>query len=211
MQKIRIKIFLLAILTIAFFCIALTSAVSFSGSWLLKAADTPGKSDAIIILSGSPLRAFYAADLYRQGFAPKVYISKAKPLPSTMLLKSLNIIIPAEEEINKQVLLKKGVPEKDIAFMGSGSLSSAEEAEELKELFRGKNYHFLIVVSPYQARRTKIIFKDKLKGSQITVVATPYEKTTKEWWTNKYVASEVVLELSKIIFYKTGHSFRSNK
>jgi len=132
-------------------------------------------------------------------------------LPVTILLEGLDIKVLREEEINRQVLLKKGVPESGIIFLGKSSLSSVEEAEELKKIAKDGNSRFLIVASPYQVRRVKMIFKDKIKGPEITVVSTPYEKVPRRWWTNKYAATELVLELTKILFYKTGHSFHSGE
>ncbi len=132
-------------------------------------------------------------------------------MPVTILLEGLDIKVMREEEINRQVLLKKGVPESGIIFLGKSSLSSVEEAEELKKIAKDGNFRFLIVASPYQARRVKMIFKDKIKGPEVTVVSTPYEKVPKRWWTNKYAATEVILELTKILFYKTGYSFRSGE
>lgn len=132
-------------------------------------------------------------------------------MPVTILLEGLDIKVLREEEINRQVLLKKGVPESGIIFLGKSSLSSVEEAEELKKIAKDGNSRFLIVASPYQVRRVKMIFKDKIKGPEITVVSTPYEKVPRRWWTNKYAATELVLELTKILFYKTGHSFHSGE
>ena len=45
------------------------------GGWL-KGSDVPEFSQAIIILAGPPTRSFYAADLYNQGYAKEIYISR---------------------------------------------------------------------------------------------------------------------------------------
>lgn len=205
----RYKIIFHLILTIFLLFSLLVGFIGFGGFWLLQGGDTPKRSDAIVVLGGELTRAFYAADLYLEGYAPKIYISRRKLLKGEILLNELNIMIPREEELNRQVLLKKGVPDKDIFIFGKSSVSTAEEAEELKKIFRGKNYHLLIVTSPYSVKRAKMIFKDKIKNSEIIVLPTTYETFPRGWWRSKDSAQAVILELTKIVFYKLGKSFHS--
>lgn len=61
----------------------------FADRWRYE-ADQPRRSDAIIVLAGAPERARYAADLYRRGYAPFVYVCR----PSERSL-------PPEEEVNR--------------------------------------------------------------------------------------------------------------
>ncbi len=208
-MRIRYKIIISFIVTIFLLFSLLSGFIGFSGCWLLQGVGTPKRSDVIVILGGELTRAFYAADLYLEGYAPKIYISRRRLFESEILLKGLNIMVPRAEELNRQVLLKKGVPDKDIFIFGKSSVSTVEEAEELKKIFKGKDYHFLIVTSPYSVKRAKMIFKDKIKDSEIIVVPTTYEKLPKRWWASKGSAQAVILELTKILFYKLGKSFRS--
>jgi uncharacterized SAM-binding protein YcdF (DUF218 family) len=183
--------------------------IVYSGNWLLQGADRPAQAQAIIILAGDLSRSFYAADLYRQRYAPDVYISRPIRLPSLALLDKLGVTYPREEEINKQVLQKKGVPSEHIHFFGRSSISTTEEAQELHKIFSQTGQTILIVTSPYHVRRTKMIFRDAFKGSIIRVVPTIYETFPKQWWTTEDSSRTVVTELVKIIFYKLGGHFHS--
>lgn len=182
--------------------------IGFAGYWL-QYSDMPEQADAIIVLAGNPARAFYAADLYLKGYASKVYISRPIRLHHERLLDALGVSFPYAEEICRQVLLKKGIPNSDILIFSKPVISTVEEAEVVKEFFKNSKYRLLIITSPYHTRRTKMIFKNVLKGYNIRVIGTPYEPFPKKWWTDQDAARNVILEVFKILYYKVGGSFHS--
>lgn len=179
------------------------------GYWL-KGDEKPVKSDAIIILAGTPTRSFYAADLYRQGYASQVYISKPVREHSLKMLDKIGVSFPRQEEVDKEVLLKKGVHEQNIHFFGQSSLSTVQEAEAASKLFRGDSCKIIIVTSPYHVRRAKMIFKDTMQNCQFKVLGTTYEPFPEKWWTDQDAARNVLLETSKAVFYLLGGRFRSH-
>ena len=73
-------------------------------------------ADAIVVLScGFPERAMEAAELYRQGLAPKIFLTTMKRSASYRYVEStLHIDIPDENELNFQILRKLGVKEEAI-------------------------------------------------------------------------------------------------
>jgi uncharacterized SAM-binding protein YcdF (DUF218 family) len=184
--------------------------VRFIGCWL-QYSDKPEKSDAIIVLAGNPTRAIYAAEPYLKGSAPKIYISRPVRRHREKLLDELGVYFPYAEEVYRQVLLKKGVPDSDIRIFGKSSISTVEEAAAIKELFKGSRKRLLVVTSPYHIRRAKMIFGNVLKDHEIRVVGTPYEPFPQKWWTNQDLARNVILEVVKILFYKLGGRFYSKE
>lgn len=182
----------------------------YAGSWL-RLTENPRKADAIIVLAGSFERSMYAADLFRQNYAPAVYLSIPAPEAGNLKLAALGIVLPKEIEIHRQILLKKGVPAANILTFGRGSLSTAEEADALKNLFTQRGQHLLVVTSPYHARRAKFILARAFDGTDIgiAVVATPYEEYRNDWWRSQDSARKTLLELAKIAFYFAGGSFHS--
>jgi uncharacterized SAM-binding protein YcdF (DUF218 family) len=185
-------------------------ALLYAGSWL-KLATSPREADAIVVLAGAYERSLYAADLYNQHLAPKVYVSVPVQDPGARKVEALGIPLPHEFEVHRQVLMKKGVPAGNIHSFGTANLSTAEEAEELRKLLAAKSERLLVVTSPYQARRAKLIFDRAFEGSgaNITVVATPYEDFPDEWWRSQSSARNTVLELTKIAWFHLGGRFRS--
>ena len=181
----------------------------FAEKWLLVNKE-PVKSDFIVVQNGVPYRAIYGADLYNKGYAPVVYVGKAVVDPLlTILQEEYGICTTLQEEVYKKILVKKNVPEKVIRFFGNGHISTVEEAEALKRTIGDKPVKLLIVSSPLSSRRASIIFSDVLPHAKICVVSNPYEQFTGKWWTNRNVATTVVLETIKSIFYKLGGAFRS--
>lgn len=191
-----------------FICFTVLS-VAFAGKWLDN-SDKPQRADAIIVLAGDPSRAIYAADLYNAGYASAIYLSKPIRLKHERLLDELEVFSPRAEEINRRVLIKKGVPEKAVRIFGKSSVSTFEEANVLYNVFRGTKCSLLMVTSPYHVRRTKMIFSDVLKDCEVKVVATPYESIPEKWWKDQDSARNVLLEIVKILFYMAGGRFSSS-
>ena len=195
-------------LLIAFVTSAIGAAVglSYVADWL-SVADQPQKADAILVLAGGFSRPFQAADLYRQGYAPKVYVSVPLREDGHRVLDEAGIAFPREEEIMRQVLLKKGVPASAIEYFGKDSISTAAEAQAARALFAQGAPKLLIVTSPYHLRRTRMIFADALPAADIRVIATSYDPFPQAWWKNQNAARNVLLELPKIAFYQIGGRF----
>ena len=202
------KCLLWVIGTISLFASLILIFVAFAGYWL-KTDNKPVRADAIIVLGGEPLRAFYAADLYRIGYADQVYVSRPRVSRTIQMLEEIGVPFPHEEELYRQILEKKGVPERNIHIFGKSSMSTKEEAEVLHSLFSGPKCQLLVVTSPHHVRRAEMIFNDIMEDCQMMVTATPYDSFKEKWWTDKDTAINVITEMSKILFYKLGGSFRS--
>src|SRR4051812_33518163 len=104
----------------------------FSAGRMLNLKEAPVKSDAMVLLAGENLRAFYAADLFQQKFAEKILVSRSKPDKSLVLVRQLGIEMPDEIDINLKVLEKKGVLPAAIEIFGNESVSTVEEALALR-------------------------------------------------------------------------------
>lgn len=183
-----------------------------AGHWLqagdeIKVTD---KADAIVLLSGSYFRPLYAADLYNQGVAPVVYVSRPIERKDRKLLKSVEVNLPSQEEIFCRLLRKKGVPDKAIRFFGESVISTAQEAEALKEIVGNEPKTLILVTSPYHVRRAKMVFEDILPKCTVLATGIPYQAFPKKWWSNRQSALKVVNETVKIIFYLLGGRFESD-
>lgn len=177
-----------------------------AGSWLPVQGE-PRKADCIVVLAGSASRAMYAADLYNQGLAPRVLVSKPYRDEVQRRLNELDVPWLPDEEVNLHVLLAKGVPREDIGFFGRNNLSTAQEAMELQDRFTGQDASLLVVTSPYHVRRTRRIFGDLLPCCEFHVVGSPYEPFERKWWTEHQSARNLVLETAKFLFYLAGGRF----
>ncbi len=95
------------------------------GRWLVV-EDPLGKARAIAVLSGSmPLRAMEAAKLYRQGYAPEIWLThSAEPAG---ILGAMGIPFTGEDYYNARVLIHEGVPESAIRVIDPPIKNTADE------------------------------------------------------------------------------------
>ena len=180
----------------------------YAANWLLV-NETPVEADAIVVLAGQFSRPFHGADLYKKGFAKKIYLSRPVKSKNRQHLEPLGIELPVEEEINVQILTKKGVDKNAITLYGNGLVSTLDEAETLYKTITPAPKRLLVVTSPTHTRRAKIIFADVFKETEILAIATPYEDFPKKWWTDRNTAVSVVLEAAKTLYYRLGGGFRA--
>lgn len=177
--------------------------LSYAGEWL-SVSDPPYKADAIVVLGGGFSRPFQAADLYRQGLARKIYVSVPAREQQYRLLDEAGIAYPREEDVVRQVLLKKGVPAGAIEYFGKDLISTAAEAQAVRALFARGTPRLLVVTSPYHLRRARLTFADALPAAEIRVIATSYDPLPLAWWKDQSAARNVLMELAKITFYQLG-------
>lgn len=183
----------------------------FAGQWL-RAADSPAKVDAMIVLAGAPERAMYAADLFRQGYAPTVYVSRPSRERGHRKLEQFGIILPTEEFVNRTILNQGGVADKYIQVFSLGSVNTLDEARTLRAALPQTTRAIMIVTSPYHVRRVKMVFGETFldSGISVRVVSGSYEPFPDEWWTDRDAAMQTILEVLKIVFYKAGGSYSRN-
>src|ERR1019366_2840632 len=103
-------------------------------------------ADAIVILSGHlPDRALEAAQLYRDGYAPQVWISP--PTSPVDELKAMNIYFLGEDFYNEKVLLAWGVPMDAIQILPHPIANTEEEVRQISETMRRDNLHSAIIIT----------------------------------------------------------------
>jgi len=182
----------------------------YVADWLLIEQE-PVPSDFAVVLAGDYRRALYAADLYNQRLVSKIYISRPVRTANEQTLDQMKVPFPRQEEINRQLLEKKNVPQDSILFFGSGSVSTTEEARELAKIVKSQpGASFLVVTSPYHVRRAHMIFSNSLPQGDFRVIANRYEQFPRQWWQDQTSARNVLLELPKILFYLLGGRYFSS-
>ena len=207
MKKIVKRLAVFFIILAVLFSIIIFAAFNVV-DWL-AGSDPPEQTRAIMVLSGPPSRALYAADLYNKGYAKEIYITRPVREQYFKLTDDLGVYFPRIEQVQKDVLIKKSVPEKHIHIVGNDCRSTVDEAKIANSIFRGDGCRILVVSSPYHVKRARMIFRDNVKECRFKVMATPYEPFPKKWWTDQDSARNILLEVTKIVFYKLGGRFES--
>ena len=190
-RRLRWALLLIVVLALVIGTIAFRDA----GYWLVR-EDPLSKADVIVVLSGGmPYRANGAANLFKSGYAPEIWVSR--PEGPQQDLAALGIHFIGEEEYNREILIHRGVPDASIAILPDIIINTQQEMNEIAREMRRTGMHTAIVVtSPEHTRRVKALWA-KLLGDEprLIVRSAPDDPfVAKRWWGNTRDALAVVRE-----------------
>jgi len=182
-------------------------AVRNLGRWLVV-SDPLQPARAIVVLSGeSPYRAMEAAEVYKKGFAPEVWLTRAYERAVRQAFENLGIHYVPEEDYNVQVLERRGVPGKAIRVLSPLIRNTAEEelviAKELREVGGDR---VILVTSGLHTRRSRAIWH-VLIGDHPEVILhySPFEPSNPaQWWHSTSDADDVGHEVFGLINARLG-------
>lgn len=161
------------------------------GRYLVK-ADGPDKADMVVVLAGDGFgyRILKAAELVKQGYAPKVLVSGP---PGIYGHHECDLAIP--------FAVKQGYPEKWFIPLPTNSLSTREEAQAvIPELRKRQVKKFLLVTSDFHTRRAGSIFRRYAGDLEFRVVASKDEFFHADsWWLDRQAGKVFVFEWAKTV------------
>lgn len=165
---------------------------------LLVRVDSPRPSDLIYLLGGNCfLRAPLAAKLYREGWAPKVLVSREPTLHGKENFTDVSV----------HLLMQNGVPSRKIVEIspGSGVRSTADEARALRVYLDAyPAQQILVVTSMFHSRRARLAIDRALWNRSVSVSVVAVEEpdwTTKTWQNTAFGRRQVALEELKLVGY----------
>ena len=213
MQEQRKKAVVLTtgLLALAFIVLLIVGFV-YAGS-LLVVEGPPHHADVGLVLAGNFGRAMYAADLFHQGFIPRIWISRPEREKHLAQLDTLGVPYPRQEQISLAVLLRKGVPEDRIEVIGDGVISTIAEARLVSDLLEKRSgiRSVLLITSRFHVRRAEAIFQYVLRPrSQVEIfaVGSPYDGFVADhWWRDRDSARQVFLETAKLLLFWVNTEF----
>jgi hypothetical protein len=179
------------------------------GRWLVV-EDPLEKAQAIVVLSGRmPLRALEAAKLYRDGYAPKVWVTHSSEPGAT--LEAMQIAYVGEDFYNLRVLMHEGVPADAIRVLEPQIINTADEIAAVSAALEGeKGRTVIIVTSKVHTRRVRILWHRLVAGRGQAIVRAasddPFEP--RRWWRTTGDALDVVRELLGILNAWAGMPLR---
>jgi len=166
------------------------------GKWLVV-EDSLTQSRAIAVLSGNmPLRAIEAAKLYRQGYAPEVWLTHSTEPGAT--LEEMGIPFAGEDSYNTRILIHEGVPPGAIRVLEPPIVNTADEIKVIASaLSSEKDRTVIIVTTKAHTRRTQLLWRRLAAGRGRAIVraasADPFEPD--KWWRTSGDALDVVREV----------------
>jgi uncharacterized SAM-binding protein YcdF (DUF218 family) len=165
------------------------------GRWLVR-EDSLAKAQAIVVLSGRlPIRALAAAQLYRQGYAPEIWLTH--PKEPTASLTALGIAGDGEDAYNIRVLLHEGVPIQAIHVLPDSIVNTVDELTEIAAaLPDDKSGTVIIVTTKAHTRRVRALWRriGDSRGRAIVRAAPNDPFNPAHWWRTSGDALDVVRE-----------------
>jgi uncharacterized SAM-binding protein YcdF (DUF218 family) len=178
------------------------------GRFLTK-EDPLQKADAIAVLAGTSMdRPLEAADLYKDGYAPRIVLTHEMREASYGALAARGVTVPAEADEQREILVRLGVPADAIVLPMRIHDNTAQEAQTFRELAIKNGWRRIIVVtSKYHLRRAGFAIRREMGGTGVDVEmhGTRYEEVSPDrWWTTRSDLRWVLDEGAKLIAYELG-------
>jgi uncharacterized SAM-binding protein YcdF (DUF218 family) len=167
------------------------------------------RADAVCVLAGTRMeRPLEAAELYKEGWAPRVILTEEVPDSGIVILRARGLTFPTDAEIARDTLLRLGVPAEAIMLVPDVHDSTAHEAHTFRRLATESGWKRVIVVtSKFHTRRAGFAVRRELKGSGVQVImrGSRYDRSDPEhWWRTRGGIRWAGSETQKLILYALG-------
>jgi uncharacterized SAM-binding protein YcdF (DUF218 family) len=200
-----LKRFLTRLAAVAAIFLALAAlAAPRLGAWLVV-VDPLQKADAIFVLGGTMFeRPLEAADLYHEGWAPRLLLMRQVADEGERELHRRGIPFQREIDVQVEVLTRLGVPRGAIEVLDEQN-STRDEGIALRAVVAANHWQRVIVVTSKQhTRRAGMVMNRQLAdtGAQAIVRASRYDKADVDgWWRNRSTLRFTLFETQRLIAY----------
>ena len=183
------------LLSLLVFAAAIISFL-YVGKWLVV-EDPLDHAQAIAVLSGRmPERALEAAQLYRAGYAPEVWLTRSTEPGKT--LNEMGVEYFGEDYYNAKILVHEGVPANAIRILEPSILNTADEIVAIKSALNAAPLHIVIIVTTKpHTRRTRTLWRvlthDESRAIIRAAAGDPFDAN--HWWRSTRDALDVVREV----------------
>ena len=167
------------------------------------------KADLIFVLAGARVeRWLEGADLYKEGWAPKLVMSPGMMDPVEAQLRERGISFPREGDLVRDAVLALGVPADAITVLPGAVDNTAQEAAALQRMLpRDQLRRLIVVTSRYHTRRTGFAFRRQFKNTEVEIIVRGSRYSTvnpSRWWQRRREVRSVMYELPALVAYLAG-------
>jgi uncharacterized SAM-binding protein YcdF (DUF218 family) len=183
-----------------------------AGRWLIR-QDSVAHADVILVLSGSmPYRAEEAANVYREGYAPEIWLTH--PVSPAATLQSMGIHYESEEDYDLAILTKDGVPAAAIHVLPQQIVDTEQEIEEAGDEMKRQGKSTVIIVTSLQhTRRAGTLWRQFFGTTPNAIIHGASEDPfdADHWWRNTRDSLAVVREYLGLLNAWTGLHVRPHR
>jgi len=171
-----------------------------AANWL-DVGEQPRLAGYVMVLNGGEdTRPFAAAALVKARWARRALVAETASPPEV-----IDRILPPYHEINRQVLLKRGVPADDIVILPGAAATTYDEAVALAAFLQDRpGARVLVVTNDCHTRRSRWVFTRVLgdRARQVSFVSAPTDEFSMDcWWQSQLGLQSIVTEYPKLAFY----------
>lgn len=197
------------------FAVALIALVYFAHHFFLETlgsyfvVEKPLEpASAIVVLSGEvPFRAMEAAGLYRERWAPKVVLTRGMRREEDFALEALGLTPQGQDVLNRQILLRSGVPAAAIVILPRRVDNTLDELRTVAhDVASPEGAALIIVTSKAHTRRVAKIWNYVTRGKSKAIIrwarGDPFD--IHRWWKERRFSLEVARESLGLLNYWMG-------
>ena len=175
---------------------------------LLYHDDPLERADVIVVLAGSWLtRVAEAGDLYREGWAPMIVLSRELPDRGEQALRANGIDVPGVTDVQLGALSSMGVPRSAIDVLDPQE-ATATEAARIAQLAAARGWRTIIVVTDkLHTARSRLVITRHLEGTPARVLmrGSRYDPADVDhWWRRRTDLRFALFETQKMLAYAIG-------
>ncbi len=176
---------------------------------LLHHEDDLEQADVIFVLSGSRVeRVAEAADLYREGWAPRILLSRQISDPAEAVLRARGIDLPTEVDFQRELLGKLGVPSGVVDALDAEMVATSTESDALLRRATAHGWRRIIIVtSKLHTARARLAVQRRFAGTGTGLImrASRYDRADIDrWWATRADLRFVLFETQKLFAYWLG-------
>ena len=176
---------------------------------LLHQEDPLQKADVIFVLAGARIeRIAEGGQLYLEGWAPRLLLSREARDGGEIALTERGIPVPSEADVQRETLIRMGVPTDAIDTVDEEQMATAMETASLYDAASTHGWRTVIVVtSKLHTARAGLAMRRRFEGTGVHIVmrGSRYDDADVErWWTRRSTLRFVLFEAQKLLAYWIG-------
>jgi uncharacterized SAM-binding protein YcdF (DUF218 family) len=177
------------------------------GGWLIVSDPLKPAHAVVVMRGGYPWRAQEAGAIYRQGWAPEIWLTRTRADVAGEALRRRGQRAGTEDEANQVLLQELSVPTTSVRLLGGTAANTAEEVKLVaRELGRVGGGLVIIVTSKSHTRRVRDTWRAVVGERPAVVVryASGDPFRAERWWRSPRDAFVVRRELFGLLRVWTG-------
>lgn len=189
--------------------VLLITAALLGAGRMVTREDPLQKADAIYVLGGSWVeRWLEAADLYREGYAPSVVISRGTIEGGGRELARRGVPFPGPGELGRNAMIGPlQMPATAVAVLTTDVDNTAQEAEAIRPIVAERRWRRLIVITDRASTRRAGFAMRRVLGPDIDVIMRGPRLDRfppDQWWKSRANFRTVFYEAPKLLAYWFG-------